>query len=174
MSNVEPGPSGPSKYLTLLLGGGLAGRVGVLLSNLIEWQKVEYQAALTNQDFVDKYLTYVIDKDLDTRIRIAEYFEFILQDTDHRDRWQKYLVAIKKNCTDWTPEYVKLLDKQDDGTLNHADAVRLAVIAKYFGEAEKLHIGVMKACFPKSCNANNYPIASGATARGVRAKPSRH
>jgi hypothetical protein len=92
MSNIETGASGPSKFaqfLTLLLGGGAAGLVGAVLSNVIEWQKVEYQAALTNQDFVDKYLTYVIDKDLDTRIRIAEYFEFILQDKDHRDRWQK-------------------------------------------------------------------------------------
>src|SRR5262245_40935383 len=99
MSNVDSGQSGPSKfmqYLTLLLGGGLAGLVGAVLSNFIEWQKVEHQAALTNQDFVDKYLTYVIDKDLDTRIRIAEYFEFILQDTDHRDRWKNYLLAIKK------------------------------------------------------------------------------
>ena len=151
MSNIETEAGGPSKFmqfLTLLLGGGLAGLVGAVLSNVIELQKVEAQSALTNQDFVDKYLTYVIDKDLDTRIRIAEYFQFILQDDDHRDRWQKYLLAIKQNRKDWTPEYVALLGKQEQGTLTRKDDVRLAEIAKYFGEAERLRIGVAKEAPP--------------------------
>lgn len=56
--------------------------------------------------------------------------------------------AIQKNRTDWTPEYIKLLDKQDNGTLSRADDIRLAEIAKYFGEAEKLRIGVMKEAAP--------------------------
>ena len=93
MSDIDTGAGGFSKFvqfLTLLLGGGAAGLVGAVASNVIQWQKVENQAALTNQDFVEKYLTYVIDKDLDTRIRIAEYFESILQDKDHRDRWQHH------------------------------------------------------------------------------------
>jgi hypothetical protein len=138
------------QFLTLLLGGGLAGLVGAVLSNVIEWQKVEDAAALANQDFVNKYLTYVIDKDLDTRIRIAEYFQFILQDTDHRDRWKQYLVAIEEKRQKWTPQYAKLLDKQElnKPPLNRDENLRLVEIAKYFGEAEKLRIGVPKEAPP--------------------------
>jgi hypothetical protein len=53
-------------------------------------------------------------------------------------------LAIEKNRTLWTPEYVALLDKQENGKLNRAEEVRLGEIAKYFGEAEKLRIGVAK------------------------------
>jgi hypothetical protein len=172
MSNIETGASGPSKFaqfLTLLLGGGAAGLVGAVLSNVIEWQKVEAQAALTNQDFVNKYLTYVIDKDLDTRIRIAEYFEFILQDKDHRERWQNYLLAIEKKRTEWTPKYVALLDKQENGTLSRAEEVQLEEYAKYFGEAEKLRIGVAKEAPSKAAT----PIITPSPAAEQLAKCAR-
>jgi hypothetical protein len=79
---------------TLLIGGGLGGILATVLSNAVEWRKVENQAEVNNLGFVDKYLSFVIDKDIHSRIRIAEYFKFVLADEAHRRRWENYLKEI--------------------------------------------------------------------------------
>src|SRR5262245_21580132 len=106
-----------AQILVLLLGGGIGGILTTVLSNAIEWRKLSQQAEINNASFVDKYLTFVIDKDIHTRVRIAEYFSFVLESSDGRERWKSYLANLEQKESALTAEYIAEFLKVNDDTL---------------------------------------------------------
>jgi hypothetical protein len=131
------------QILTLIIGGGVGGFAGVVLTNIVEWRKLEDASEAANLGFVERYLQDVIKLDITSRIRIAEYFGQIIEDEGHKARWNAYLAAIEKKRNDWMDEYVALLSK-DPTTLTVREGLRLREMQSYFGEAKDLQIGPSK------------------------------
>ena len=94
-------PSRGLQLLTLLLGGGAGGILAAMLSSYIDLRKLQNDSAQKQLDFASTYLEKVIGQDVDTRVRIAEYFEYILADSAQRDRWSKYLGAVQLKRDAW-------------------------------------------------------------------------
>src|SRR3990170_5742831 len=140
MSNGDQGSTSPPKWLQLLalvLGGGLAGLVTAVSAWWIEGQKIEHQAEEANLSFVNRYLEWVMNKDIDTRIRIAEYLEHIIEDDQHKKRWATYLASIETKRNQWKAPYVAILSKKAGGKpLSIEEVVLLNEMEKYFGAAD--------------------------------------
>ena len=134
------------QILTLLIGSGVGGFAGVVVTNVVEWRKLEDASEASNLGFVEKYLQDVIKLDIGSRVRIAEYFGQIIEDEGHKKRWNAYLDAIQKKRLGWTDEYVALLSKveNDPDTLTVRERLRLLEMQSYFGEAKDLLIGPSK------------------------------
>ena len=150
-------PSRGLQLLTLLLGGGAGGILAAMLSSYIDLRKLQNDSAQKQLDFASTYLEKVIGQDVDTRVRIAEYFEYILADSAQRDRWSKYLGAVQLKRDAWKKDYIGLLNKSATGQLTVEETIRLDEIEKYFGEARHLHIGP-----PPAAEKETAPVVSDA------------
>lgn len=123
----------------LLIGGGLGGILATVLSNTIEWRKLTEQSELNNANFVDKYLTYVVKEDIQTRQRVAEYFSVVLENDVNRDLWRSYYYRLESKKNFMGEELVELIYKLDRDQLDARERLRterrVADISKYLGEA---------------------------------------
>jgi hypothetical protein len=131
------------QLIVLLVGGGIGGVIGTVLTNAIEWRRLTQQAEIQNASFVDKYLNEVINKDIHVRFRIAEYFGSVLESERQRDLWKAYLGVLQDNYNKFDADYfeqVKKIDPTSDELPNFQANRRLKRIESYLGEARELKI----------------------------------
>jgi hypothetical protein len=129
------------QLIVLLIGGGVGGVLTTLATNAIEWRKIDQQAEAKNLEFVDKYLTHVISKDIFVRIKLAEYFSLVLESEKHRDRWKEYLGRLNTQYTELNTAYSKQVEDLEKGKDQLRDFQRrreLTRIESYLGEARDL------------------------------------
>lgn len=68
--------------------GGIA--LAAFLAFLVDWRVNQNVATNDYRSFLSEYVKNGIEQDIEIRIRFTEYFQFVEEDEDLRDRWALY------------------------------------------------------------------------------------